>query len=249
MKYKKNLMAILVLSMLGFSGCAESQIPEMTAEEMQAVGEFVAYTLMKYDVGQNSRLMELPPEEMEEEHSEVKVPTQTPAPEASVGMDPVDDTPVTTAPGAELTVGENTYSAEEVMGLPEGVVLEFAGKVICDSYPDESDAFAVSATQGKKLLILKFSITNTMEQETKVDLFSSQTTYRIAVDGERSRRALTTMLPNDLAFYVDTLPAGASAEAVLVMEVDADRAETIDTVTVQMKNESKSHTIQLSDDV
>ncbi len=242
MKYKKSVAAILILSMLGFSGCAESQIPEMTAEEMQAVGEFVAYTLAKYDVRKDSRLMELPPEE------EGKAPVQTPAPEVNVGMDPVDDIPVTAAPGADLTAGEIAYSAEEVMGLPEGVALEFAGQVVCDSYPDESDAFAVSATQGKKLLILKFSITNTLEQETRVDLFSSEITYRIAVDGERSRRALTTMLPNDMAFYVDTLSAGASAEAVLVTEVDADSADTIASVTIQMKNGSKSHTIQLPDD-
>lgn len=243
MKSKKSVTAILILSILGFSGCAESQIPEMTAEEMRAVGEFVAYTLTKYDVGQSSRLMELPPEE------EIIAPSATPAPEETVGMDPVDDTPVTTAPGAEQTAeGENVYSAEEVMGLPEGVVLEFAGKVICDSYPEEGDAFAVTATQGKKLLILKFSITNTLEQEVKVDLFSSEAVYRIAVDGGRSRRALTTMLPTDMAFYVDTLQAGASAEAVLVTEVDADSADSIAVVTVEVKNESKSHTIQLSGD-
>lgn len=239
MKYKKSVTVILILSMLGFGGCAGNQIPDMTEEEMQAVGEFVAYTLTKYDVGQSSRLMELPPEES-------KAPVATPAPEETVGMEPVDDTPVTEAPGAEI--GEvAVYSPEEVMGLPEGVVLEFAGKQICDRYPDESDAFAVSATQGKKLLILKFSIINTLEEEIKVDLLSSQITYRIAVDGERSRRALTTVLPNDMAFYVDTLSGGASAEAVLVTEVDEDKTDAA--VTVQIINESKSYTIQLPDDV
>ena len=125
------------------------------------------------------------------------------------------------------------------------MTLEFTGKEICDSYPGESEAFAISATDGKKLLVLKFAITNTSEQETKVDLLSTQTKYRIAVDGERSKKALTTMLPYDMAFYVDTLSAGSSAETVLITEVDADSAETIASVTLQLKNESKSHTIQL----
>ncbi len=135
------------------------------------------------------------------------------------------------------------------MELPEGVILEYTGQEICDSYPGESEAFAVSATEGKKLLVLKFSITNTLEQEVRVDLLSTEIIYRISVDGERSRRALTTMLPNDMAFYADTLSAGASAEAVLVTEVNAEKAEAIASVTVQIKNESKSHTIQLSDHV
>ncbi|MCI9338380.1 MAG: hypothetical protein HFH93_12760 [Lachnospiraceae bacterium] len=246
MKYKKSVMAVLLVSMLGFSGCAENQIPDMTEEEMQAVGEFVAYTLTKYDVGHGSRLMDLPPEED-------KVPAATPAPEPAESTEPAEtepteETPVTEAPGAELEDVTN-YTAEEVMGLPEGVTLTYAGLEICDSYPGESDAFAVTATEGKKLLVLKFSITNTLDQEARVDLLSTQTTYKISVDGERSRRAFTTMLPNDMAFYADTLSAGAGAEAVLVTEIDAEKAESVASVTVQIKNESKTHTIQLTEDV
>ena len=244
MKYKKSVIALLVLSMLGFSGCAENQIPDMTEEEMQAMGEFVAYTLTKYDVGHSSRLMDLPPEEN-------KVPGATPPPAEpaeKTETEPVEDTTVTEAPGVEPE-GATDYTAEEVMELPEGVILEYTGQEIRDSYPGESEAFAVSATEGKKLLVLKFSITNTLEQEVRVDLLSTEIIYRISVDGERSRRALTTMLPNDMAFYADTLSAGASAEAVLVTEVNAEKAEAIASVTVQIKNESKSHTIQLSDHV
>ena len=165
MKYKKSVIALLVLSMLGFSGCAENQIPDMTEEEMQAMGEFVAYTLTKYDVGHSSRLMDLPPEEN-------KVPGATPPPAEpaeKTETEPVEDTTVTEAPGVEPE-GATDYTAEEVMELPEGVILEYTGQEICDSYPGESEAFAVSATEGKKLLVLKFSITNTLEQEVRVDL-------------------------------------------------------------------------------
>lgn len=248
MKYKKSLMTVMAVAMLGLSGCAENQIPEMTEEEMRAVGEYVAYALTKYDAGRSSRLMDLPPIE-----EESKAPVSTPAPEETVGMDPVDDTPVVDASGAQTAEGEQSaeevsYSAEEVMGFPEGVVLKYTGQEICDSYPADSDAFAVTATEGKKLMILKFSITNTQEQETKVDLLSSQTSYRISIGEERSRRALATLLPNDMAFYADTLPAGGSAEVVLVTEVDESLAESGAPVAVQLKNESKSHTIQLSDE-
>ena len=65
MKYKKSLMTVMAVAMLGLSGCAENQIPEMTEEEMRAVGEYVAYALTKYDAGRSSRLMDLPPIEEE----------------------------------------------------------------------------------------------------------------------------------------------------------------------------------------
>ena len=52
----------------------------------------------------------------------------------------------------------------------------------------------------------------------------------------------------NMAFYADTLPAGGSAEVVLVTEVDESLAESGAPVAVQLKNESKSHTIQLSDE-
>ena len=208
MKHKKSVMTVLILAMLGLSGCAENQIPDVSEEEMRAIGEYVAYTMAKYDAGHGSRLMDLPPvEEMEDQ-----APVPTRSPEETVGMDPVDDTPIVDASGEQIAdeghAGEeNSYSAEEVMGLPEGVTLSFVGQEICDSYPGDSDYFAVTATEGKKLLVLKFSITNTLEQEARVDLLSSQTAYRIAVDGGRAGRALSTMLPNDLAFYADTLSA------------------------------------------
>ena len=137
MKHKKSVMTVLILAMLGLSGCAENQIPDVSEEEMRAIGEYVAYTMVKYDVGHGSRLMDLPPvEEMDEQ-----APVPTRSPEETVGMDPVDDTPVVDASGEVVTdegqsMEEPSYSAEEVMGLPEGVALSFAGKSCwCSSSP------------------------------------------------------------------------------------------------------------------
>lgn len=231
--------------MLGLSGCAENQIPEMSDAEIKAMGEFVAFTLMKYDAGHRSRLMDLPP--VDESAADRNVPLPTLSPEETVGMDPVDDTPVVDASGE--VEEEISYSAEEVMGLPEGVELYFAGQALYDSYPGESDAFAVTAGEGKKLLVLTFSIANTSDQEARVDLLSSGTVYRIKVNEERSRKALPTVLPDDMAFYVDTLAAGASVETVLLLEVDAGLAESITSISLDLKNESKSHTILLFGEV
>lgn len=245
MRRRKGFGMLLATAalMIGLTGCAENQIPDMSEEEMKEIGEFVAFTMMKYDAGHRSRLMELPPEvETEVPEESESEPIETPAPET--GMDPVDDTPTVDVSGTTQTE-EASYSAEEVMGLPEGVTFTFVGKELHDSYPEGSDAFSITATEGKKLLVLTFSLENTLDQEARIDLLSSGTSFRIAVNEERSKKALSTMWPDDLAFYADTLAAGASAQAVLLIDVDADLAESITAVSLEMRNESKSYTVQL----
>lgn len=247
MKLRKRMAMLLALAVLGLAGCAENQIPDMTEEEIQAMGEFVAFTLMKYDAGHQSRLMDLP--EVEElEVPDGSAPEGEPEEDRAGKMDPVDDTPVVGETGEEEAPPAVTYTAEEVIGLPEGVTLSYKGYGCYDSYPAESDAFAVTASAGKKLLVLEFSLTNTLAQEQEIDLLSSDVRYRIHVNADISKHSLPTMLLNDMSSYEGMLEPGAVAEVVLVVEVDDGTAEAISAVSLSLKNESKSYTMQLVGD-
>ena len=88
MKCRKSITKLLALAMTmaALTGCAENQIPERTEEEMQAIGEFVAFTMMKYDMGHNSRLMDLPPVEETEDTDAERPEEEEPG---TMGMDPV----------------------------------------------------------------------------------------------------------------------------------------------------------------
>lgn len=246
MKGKRRILILLAATvlMLGLSGCAENQIPDMTEEEMQAMGEFVAKTMMKYDTGHQSRLMDL--SSLEEAGGNME---DILAPEQSGAMAPVDDTPIVDSAGNVQTDPANeSFSAEEVMGLPEGVTVTFQGYGIYDAYPEDSEAFVVSAAQGKKLLVLEFSIMNASGQEQAVDMLSKDISYKVKIDRKAVVRPLTTFLPDDMASYGETLPAGGSASAVLLVEMDAAEAERISFISLSMKSESKSCTIQLYGD-
>ena len=56
----RRLVAVLTAGLLimGLTGCGENQIPEMTDEQMQRLGEYTAMILMKYDAGNRSRLVD-----------------------------------------------------------------------------------------------------------------------------------------------------------------------------------------------
>ena len=77
----------------------------------------MAYTMVKYDVGHGSRLMDLPPvEEMDEQ-----APVPTRSPEETVGMDPVDDTPVVDASGEVVT--DEGQSIEDIARINTVITL------------------------------------------------------------------------------------------------------------------------------
>lgn len=246
MNRKRSVSVLLaaVMLALGLTGCTENQIPDLTEEEMQAVGEYVAITMMKYDMNHQSRLMDLQTLSEEKAEESVDIPESGEA----AGMGEVEDTPVIDAVGGD-TQTANTYSMEEVIGLAEGVTLTFQSHTICDSYPEGNDVlsagFSLDASAGKKLLVLHFLLTNTTGQEQSIDLFSSDELYTITVNNEYSRRALTTMLLEDLTTYEGTLPAEGSSEVVLVAEVGEEMADNVTSVSLKVRNEEKEYTIQL----
>lgn len=239
---RKRIAGVLTAAVLclALSGCGSNQIPEMTGDQLQMIGEYAAITWMKYDAGNRSRLVELPPEPTPDPVQQEKpLPSDEPGqgeePDQPEGMRPTEDTPV----------AGSTFSMEEVLGLPEGFRIAYQEHELCDVYPnDQEDSFfSVTAVEGKKLLVLRFSVYNGSGQEQQADMLSGETAFQIVVNETFSRRAMTTGLLDDLATFQSTIPADGSASAVLLIEVE-DGTE-ISSVSLKLKNDSKTCTIQL----
>ncbi len=230
--------------MFFLAGCG-GDFPDMTREEEQMIGEYAANVLLKYDAGNRSRLVsrELVAEE-EDRRAEMKEvveqePVQT--------MDPVDDTPV-------IEIGQNTDadfrtgSMDEFYQLAEGVSISYQGNEICSSYSQDgtdSDYIALDAAEGKHLLVLHFTIENETGAEQLVDLLSRSTIIRVTLNGGNQYSALTTLLMNDLSTYKELVPADASAEAVLLFEIDETEGDAVTALSLQLKEEDRTCTISL----
>ena len=239
---KKNIAAVLTVVMLslGLTGCGDNMIPEMTDDQLQLIGEYAAVTLMKYDASNRSRLVELP----EETDPVIPDPMPPEMSEEPSGMGAVDDTPIVSTPDNEPV---NDYSMEEVLGLGEGISVAYVDGELSGEYPydSETDYFKVTASEGRQLLVLHFSIANGTGQDQTVDLFSQETSFRITVNEDYTRRAMTTWLLDDMATFKGTIPAGETREVVLVIEVEQNSMSEIASVTLNLKNDSKTYTIQL----
>lgn len=246
---KKNYVkasAMMAAMVFMLTGCGAG-IPDMTRQEEQMVGEYAATLLLKYDANSRSRLVSR--EEVEaEELKQAELEEKRKAEEADQKTQAEEENPAS-AVETEQQPGANAVGRpEEFFGLPEGVMISYTGYEVCDSYPQDDETntyFALDAAEGKQLVVLKFHMENQSQAEQHIDILSQNATMRVTANGSYSRNVLTTMLMDDLSTYVGDIPAGETAEVVLLAELDNDVANNISTLMLNLKNDSKTCTIQL----
>lgn len=242
----KNIVcgALLCTMMLSMTACG-NEIPDLTEEESQRVGEYAAVTLLKYDANNRSRLVDPEMVIAKLEKEAAREATKAAQEEAKAEETGSTGTTEVTMPTAQEDI---TASMEEFFGLPEGVSITYEDYMVTDSYPEDwatDEYFALDASTGKKLLVLRFCLTNGTEQEEKIDLLNTNSRYIITVNDSIRANALTTMLPNDMSTYEETLEPGQSQELVLLLEVNEDVAGAVQTIALRLKNASNEYTIQL----
>lgn len=235
--------ALLCAMAMTMTACG-NQIPDLTEDESQRVGEYAAVTLLKYDANNRSRLVDpdvviarLEKDAAKQAGRQEQAPT-----EEQPGGTGASEVEMPTAQEDIMT------SLEDFFRLAAGVTLTYQDYQIADSYPEDgsSDAyFALDASAGKKLLVLRFALTNGTAQEEKVDFLSTASRYIITVNNSIRGNALTTMLSNDMSTYAETLQPGETQDLVLLLEVNEDVASAVQSISLHLKNASNEYTIQL----
>ena len=234
----------LIMTGIWLTGCGNA-IPEMTMEQQELVVEFAASELLKYDVNYQSKLTAPEPEQQPEEE-QGEQPKEPLIEEETLPEEIIADTDVTIVDNTGTMEAQN-ISIADFLDLT-GVEISYAGYETVDTYPEgeaKEAYFFMSATEGNKLLVLRFSALNVSGEELSIDLSKSQTRYKIILNGTE-KNALTTMLLNDMAYYQGTLAANESIELVLLCEIQDDQTEFIDTLQLKMKSVDDSATISLN---
>lgn len=240
---KKSMISLAVATaMISLVGCG-NQIPDMTQEQQALVVEYAAGEILKYDKNYSSKLNAEVLSEPEASDAQEGTPEQTPVPEQDPSPEPgAEQEPIAAA--QEVPVIEKQAAIEELLGVPD-VTFTYAGYELCDTYPtDQSEEayFYMSATEGKKLLVLKFQTKNNSGAELTLNMEQTKSHFKIDVNGTREN-ALTTMLLNDMTYYEGTLGAGEETELVLVCEVPYDLQ--VETLGLEVKNVENAATISL----
>ena len=132
-------------------------------------------------------------------------------------------------------------SVDEFFAM-DGAEIEYAGFVVCDTYPTdlaENDWQGVArAGAGNKLIVFSYTVTNQTGEDLTVDMASHRARFNFRVKsdaGDVSKSALTTMLLSDMTIFRETLTAGESKTAVLIVEVTQDIASSLSGITMIMR--------------
>lgn len=238
MKKKILCGSLLLMLTVLFTGCSNA-IPDMNEEERNMVINYAADIIQKYDTNHVTKLQEPTPEPKQElsvdqDQTEENEPAETPAPETEIIDNTAENTePVIVTVDDFLQFDDFTFSYE--------------GYEVDDEYPQNGTEtyFAMSPTEGNKLLVLKFRAQNNMGSEAQLDMAGTGVRFKVQVNGN-TKNALVTMLLNDFANYKGVIEAGGSEELVVITEVPEAQADNITSLNLILKNEAETATITMN---
>lgn len=239
----KLLCGIMAAALL--TGCGAA-VPDLTQEEMDLISEYAVGVLLKYDKYHSSRLVDTTAYEtadaaQEEETEETEEPAQAEPEEEA----PVDDTQVVDVSQDEA-VAAVPATVEEYYGIPD-FAFQYTGYELAQNYPPDAEGdnlfFAMDATEGMQLLVLKFTATNTGSSDQVLNMLAYGARFRVSVNGESSQGALATMLLNDMQTYDDTVPAGSGVELVSIVEIP--QSSSIDTIEFVLRGGEQNAVMKL----
>lgn len=248
---------LLLAGAILFSGCGNA-IPEMDEEARSMVVSYAADIVQKYDSNHPAKLQTLTltseeaEPELEEASLEDAVNESEKPEETSENQTPDTERGTDSQDGAEqqIEVTDNTLENSEVT-LDSFLQFNafnflYEGYEVDDSYPTSGTEayFAMSATAGNKLLVLKFMANNQSQAEETLDMLQTGIRFKVQVNGE-SKNALVTMLLNDFANYQGVIAAGESVELVVVSEIPEEEAGRIESLALILKNVDETATILL----
>lgn len=252
----RKMLSILFICilMVCVTACG-NEIPEMNEQENAMVSEYAANLLLKYSSSYESRLVDTSkPPEGEEKN------TQTPEAVAddmsdSLPQEAGDDVSGQDAQLQETSEQQEPVGLEEtpamtiakVLGL-EGVEVEYTGFRLCDSYPEKGSSeedlfFAMNAAEGSKLLVLDLNVVNQTAENMACNTLAIPAKYRVILNGEHTQNVLVTMLLDDFSAMDVQLAPQESIHAVLVAELTQERANSLQSVGLEIKLDERKTVI------
>lgn len=234
---------ICIIGML--SGCGVVETVQLTEQQSAQVAEYAAGLLLKDASNYTTRLVdtevaiaELTEARIKQESLAEKVAAMKAAEQKKQEeLKKEEDDKKEEQTGEAVDVAPE-YSFGDIVGN-QNLSLQFIDYLLVDSYPDNSEdgfVFAMDATDGNKLLVMQYELSNTGDEDAEVDFISSGIRFKINVNNTKVQNALSTLLLNDMVMYKGTIPAGSSENVVLVIEVPETEAEALQFLELIIQN-------------
>lgn len=231
---------LLLLGSLMLTGCGLQEAPyELTEEEQQIIVSYSAHVVSKFNRYQKDGLTYVPDAEEEEPGGAALEPEQ-----------PEDNTESVSGNVSENTEGTEAEEPTETATFDSvfadmGLTFTYLGNEVTDTYM-EDDTYAVNASYGKKLLVLKVNVENQTEEAVVIDNLSAEDVFsaKYVMESGKSYNAksVMTLLLNDFTTYEGTIEPQTAVEMVIVFEIPE---ETTTVEEIQLKIERNGSVFQI----
>lgn len=237
MKRAKSVCAGMICAATILSGCG-SAIPDMTEEQTMIISEYAAGLLLKYDKNYNARVVDTTAyhEKLAEEQAEAQKQQ-----EEALQEETAQEQESAAQTGTKET--EQTIASLEELCQLEGIQIRYSDYGVYNSYPEamEEDLFfSLGATDGNKLLVLFFDVTNVSGTDMELNMSDAALRFKVSVNGNANKNALFTLLPDELSEYKGTIGADQTVRTVIVAEIPSGESEALDSIVLTAKSGTQS---------
>ena len=218
----KKIISYLMICICCLSLCGCGNYPAMSDSDYDLVAEYAAGLLLEKSTTSGNRLMDvedalqLLEQEKQEEVVEETVEETVIEPEEE--KEEINKEEPTVIDKTESIVEVPAAPVNEAMGI-SALTVQFTGIEIKDSYPDGgSGFFALDAKEGNKLLVARVELINNTDSDVSVNMLENNVSFKVSLDGNGYKYAMSTLLLDDLSTYVGTIQPGKTVEVVLLSE-------------------------------
>lgn len=150
-----------------------------------------------------------------------------------------------TQEGSNNVIADSS-SVTKAFHMPEGISVEYLDYDITDRYPaDNSDneLFVMKSVDNRKLLVIKFRVTNNTSQDIPVNMMSNNSKYKGIVNDVKKYNAQLTLLLDALNTYEGTMAAGSSKDFVLIYQTQIESKDDVKSLSVAVSDSSDNETV------
>ena len=247
---KRMLTFLMIVIMIGsLTGCGET-VPDLTKEQETAISEYAVELITKHSKESDGR-KQLLDEEMEDtffeeghfqESQDVTEESDVPGSENVEEAEPALEDTVNATDSADNSDGVETeepvYSDRtmaQIFGI-SNVDITFNGYEVMETYaPDSNSYFSLTATRGKKFVVLYFNISNLTNQVAGIDLNALDVKYSFGDANGKKKKLEHTMTAKDIYSYVGELEPGQTDTLVGLVEMVESDIELIETPVLSIQ--------------
>ena len=229
-KRKCLLCGLLSAGALALTGCGEKPY-ELEDNEREIIVNYAAHMIAKYNKKQPEGYRYVYVPEEEDEPEEDPVEAEEPGEEsgdddAASGQQPQESGGESEA-DASGAQEEPSVTLTEALGL-DGIQAVYTGSELTDGYD------AVTPEDGKRLLVLHITLQNEGKKDVALDMVSVLPTFRATVNGTEETGSELTILPDDLGTWEGTVPAGGSAQTVILFQISDPQITSVEQLEIEV---------------